>query len=294
VRGDALSATLWVVAQGAGERAPGLLTELRAHLVRAQAPVAAGVTGFRLADDGETILLMAENSVTELRRRDLDTVRLYRLSFDPRYVILDGSHRRAFVGAQHGSDIAILDRDKGTVVASMKTGRGSVKFGKGLLSALSMAGPVIYWPGGTATAAVLTPDAGRLFVVNVQTNDVTAIDTDGAKALDTLRVGTRPYEVNLTRGADALWIFSSEHATRLNPRTLAQADVDLTRTEGFTGWPLYDQARERILLPRETGIEVLSAHDGSRSGMVDGLKHPVTVRSVVRLGVALADPAPAE
>jgi len=123
-------------------------------------------------------------------------VHQYRLPFDPTYVLSDTSQpARAFVGGRSArSDIAILDREAGTLVAAMKTGRSGVKVGKGLLSALSMAAsPVIYWPGATATGAVPSADGKRLLVrQRPDERPVTVIDLGEAKALEMLRVGTQP------------------------------------------------------------------------------------------------------
>jgi YVTN family beta-propeller protein len=248
-----------------------------------------------VAGDSATLYLLAPDTVVELGRRDLDTIHRYRLPFDPMYVLSDTPHRRAFVGAERGSDIAILDCEAGTLVASMKTGRSGVKVGKGLLSALSMAAsPVVYWPGATATGAVPSADGKRLFVANVQTNDVTVIDLGEAKVLEMLRVGTQPYFMSTSTATSLMWVFSSEHVTRIDTGTLQQVDVDLTDKEGLTGWPHFDASSRRIIVPRETGLEILSATDGSPAGSVGGMSHPVQISRVPRLEVALPDPAPAE
>ena len=295
VRRDPVDRSLFVVARGEDETRPGSLTELRAHLVRIQAVVPGDFSDLQVDGDGDTLYLLAPDSVLELARRDLNVVHQYRLPFDPTYVLSDTSHRRAFVGAERGSDIAILDREAGTLVAAMKTGRSGVKVGKGLLSALSMAAsPVIYWPGATATGAVPSADGKRLFVVNVQTNDVTVIDLGEAKALEMLRVGTQPYFMSTSTATPLIWVFSSEHVTRIDTGTLQQVDVDLTSKEGLTGWPYFDGDSRRILVPRESGLEILSMTDGSPAGTVGGLSHPVRISLEPRLAVALPDPAPAE
>jgi YVTN family beta-propeller protein len=145
---------------------------------------------------------------------------------------------------------------------------------------LGAAAGVIITPGATRTMIGLREDGKFLYVLNSFTNDVTLVDVEKGASVGEIPVGRSPYDLEFLPEGAGMWILSTERMTRLEFATNAVTSVDLDTKDRVLGMPFLEPERDRILVPRPTGLDVLRFTTGEKVGWVGGLPHPVRIHLV--------------
>ena len=206
---------LAVMSEGPVGGAGGELRLIREGKLAAMLPVAQAP---RLSSEkGDTVYVVGSKAVTLVDTTTLQVTGAIPLARGavpivgdddrPTEMAVSADRRRAFIhyGAQH--KVAVLDLEDGKAIGSTKTGRGGKKFLNNMLTGLGYATSALFYGGfGQPAAATGTtqgmmqvrPDGRFAYVLNVDTNDVTVVDSDTAEAVE--KIGGGGYGLVLLGG----------------------------------------------------------------------------------------------
>ncbi len=222
---------------------------------------------FTSADqDGRRIYAVCKKALVRL---DASLGKIGELETDgdePKSIAFDAGSQRAFLLYEGSSKVTTIDLEKGAALATVKTGRGSVKFGNALMAAQARNTLARYDAAGLGkvflvssaanaratlagirpadTDIVLHPDHKFAYVLNQNTSDVTIIDQATGSVADKVGIS-----------GDSLRLFGERHLA-----ALSSGGVRLLELE--TNKPVEDKTLNQI---RET---TLSADGDVLAGFV--------------------------
>ena len=200
---------------------------------------------------------------------------------------------RGFALHPESSKLSIMDLQAMKPVASVTTGRGGIKFAKGLGavaltaasataaygSAYNMASSTGGYGFGTYhiftvapanTSIAVRPDGAFVYVLNSQTNDVTIVDSSTSAVVDKVAAGGQ--RLQLLHGGDVLAVVAKNSLHRVDTKTQkAMPEIELDKNlldfrmspDGTTGVALV-----------EGSVVLLSGSTGEVRTRVEGFKRP--------------------
>jgi len=230
----------------------GVLRVIRGAEVAATVPVGEEPLFLRTSPDREKLYVVSEKTLTavdlpalsrlgtsELKPAGLSLLAEQSGKSTVKELALSTDGKRAYALYAQSSKLGILDLEGRSLVASIGTGRGGVKFGKFLAATAATAATAASYSTGAGasglsfsvsfsavftvapanTTLALTKDEKHIYVLNTQSNDVTVVDTETREAVAKIGVGGSANRLELlpggafvavTTGADTLHLIDTK------------------------------------------------------------------------------------
>jgi YVTN family beta-propeller protein len=123
------------------------------------------------------------------------------------------------------------------------------------------------------TAIAVRPDGNYVYVLNSQTNDITAIKTGNAEVVAKIADGGE--RLQMLNGGSVLAIVANKSIRRIDTAT-QQALPDLPSDGPVLGFQLSPDGRTAVVLT-EGSVLLLDGATGELQKRIDGFKRPMTV-----------------
>jgi YVTN family beta-propeller protein len=236
-----------------------------------------------MAHRAQRLYLASERSVSVVDLRKMQELHNVPLGFRPDEIHIDPDGRRAYVGGETGSNFAVIDLEKGQMLATPGSGRAGVRAGKDAAAAAATAVIVLgalfgatpsggYSAGKARTQLTLRDDGAFLYVLNTKSNDITVIDTEDLSEVGTIPTGPARALV-ASPNRRHLYVLAKKHALVIDTAT----NEVIQRHEGT--WPrvFFEQQRGEIFLLQNKLVQVLSLDTSEVRTLLPGLRRPLLI-----------------
>jgi YVTN family beta-propeller protein len=201
--------------------------------------------------------------------------------------------KRGYALHPESSKLSILDLEGEKPLASVTTGRGGIKFAKGLAAVAATAasataaygqaynmsvatGGVGYAPYQVFTVApantqiAVKPDGAFVYVLNSQTNDVTVVNTGASAVVDKIAAGGR--RLQLLNGNGVLAVVGRNSLHRIDTGT-QKALPEITFEKNLLDLRISPDGQSALALV-DGSVAVLNGANGEVRARLTGFKHP--------------------